>query len=108
MTAKVLKESARQSDLPARFGGEELILVLPAADLVAAEKIGEKIRRTISECRITKRSTGALLPRVTVSVGVAQLRSGETMADLIKRCDHAPSSSEADRQKSYRNRSSNW
>lgn len=40
----------------------------------------------VSECRITRRSTGELLPAITVSIGVAQFRPGESAAQLIERC----------------------
>ncbi|MBC9884166.1 diguanylate cyclase, partial [Bradyrhizobium sp. INPA01-394B] len=42
----------------ARYGGEELIAVLPDADLAACTDIAERIRRAIAECTITRRSTG--------------------------------------------------
>jgi diguanylate cyclase len=89
LIAKVLRERVRDQDLPARYGGEELIGVFPDSDLRACAAVGEAIRRAISECKITRRSTGEVLPGVTVSIGVAQLRPGESMADLIERCDRA-------------------
>jgi len=89
LIAKVLRERVRDQDLPARYGGEELIAVFPGSDLKASVAVGEAIRRLISECKITRRSTGEVLPGVTVSIGVAQLRPGESMADLIERCDRA-------------------
>ena len=89
LIAKVVRERVREQGLPARYGGEELIAVLPDLDLEACAAIGESIRRSISECKITRRSTGQVLPGVTVSIGVAQLRHGEAMAELIERCDQA-------------------
>ena len=38
---------------------------------------------------MTRRSTGEALPGITVSIGVAQFQGGESMADLIDRCDQA-------------------
>jgi diguanylate cyclase len=87
--AKVLREKVRDVDLPARYGGEELIAVLPDADLATCIAVAERIRHSIAECKITRRSTGEVLPTITVSIGVAQFRPGETMADLIERCDRA-------------------
>jgi diguanylate cyclase len=87
--ANVLRERVRENDLPARYGGEELIAVLPGADLATCEAVAERIRRSISECQITRRSTGEILPSITVSIGVAQFQLGESMADLIERCDRA-------------------
>jgi diguanylate cyclase len=89
LMAKVLRERVRETDLPARYGGEEMIAVLPGADLAACESVAEDIRRSISECRISRRSTGEALPGITVSIGVAQFRLGESMTDLIERCDGA-------------------
>jgi len=89
LMAKVLRERVREIDLPARYGGEELIAVLPGAELATCHDVAERIRRSISECSITRRSTGEVLPSITVSIGVGQFRLGESMADLIDRCDQA-------------------
>jgi diguanylate cyclase len=89
LMAKVLREKVREQDLPARYGGEELIAVLPDADLAACAGIAEVIRRAIAESRITRRSTGEVLPNITISIGVAQYRSGEAITDLVERCDRA-------------------
>jgi diguanylate cyclase len=89
LIAKVLRERVRDQDLPARYGGEELVAVLPNADLKTCAAVGEAIRRAISECKITRRASGEVLPGITVSIGVAQLQHGESMADLIERCDRA-------------------
>ena len=89
LMATVLSERVRDGDLPARYGGEELIAVLPGADLAGCKAVAEAIRRSISDCRITRRSTGELLPRITISIGVAQFQPGESAADLIERCDRA-------------------
>jgi diguanylate cyclase len=89
LIAKVLRERVRDQDLPARYGGEELIAVFPDSDLQTCAAVGESIRRSISDCKITRRSSGEVLPGITVSIGVAQLQAGESMVDLIERCDRA-------------------
>lgn len=89
LMAKVLRERVREIDLPARYGGEELIAVLPGADLATCAMVAERIRRSISECQITRRSTGEVLPSITVSIGAGQFQLGESMAELIERCDRA-------------------
>jgi diguanylate cyclase len=89
LMANVLRERLRETDLPARYGGEELIAVLPGTDLATCVAVAERIRRLISECSITRRSTGEILPSITVSIGVGQFQLGESMADLIDRCDRA-------------------
>jgi diguanylate cyclase len=89
LIAKVLCERLREGDLPARYGGEELVVVLPGADLRIASEVAERIRRAVFEGQIIRRSTGEKLPGITISVGVAQFRGGEPLADLIDRCDRA-------------------
>ncbi len=89
LMSKVLREGVRESDLPARYGGEELIAVLPGADLDTCAAVAERIRRSIAECHLSRRSTGEALPGITVSIGVGQFQPGKSMTDLIDRCDRA-------------------
>ncbi len=89
LMAKVLREMVRKQDLPARYGGEEMMVVMPDADLAICAGIAEAIRSAIAERRITRRSTGETLPGISVSIGVAQYRNGEAMTELIERCDRA-------------------
>jgi diguanylate cyclase len=89
LMAKALRDGLRENDLPARYGGEELIAVLPGAELAVCEAIAERIRRAVAECEITRRSTGEILPGLTVSIGVAQFRPGESMTQFLERCDGA-------------------
>jgi diguanylate cyclase len=89
LMAKVLRDKLRKGDLPARYGGEELIAVLPSADVATCAAVAERIRHAIAECSITRRSTDEVLPQMTISIGVAQFQPGESMGDLIERCDRA-------------------
>ena len=50
--ARVLRESSREIDHPARFGGEELALVLPGTDLEGAFNVAERVRQQIDALRI--------------------------------------------------------
>lgn len=89
LVAKALQAQVRENDLAARYGGEELIAILPGADLAVCTAVAERIRRGIAEGKITRRSTGEELPGITVSIGVGQFQLGESMEDLIDRCDRA-------------------
>jgi len=89
LVAKVLRDGVRENDLAARFGGEELIAILPGADLTVCTAVAERIRREIAAGKITRRSTGEELPGISVSIGVGQFQLGESMEDLIDRCDRA-------------------
>lgn len=89
LVAKAVRDRVRDTDLPARYGGEELIAVLPGADLATCAATAERIRQALADCKITRRSTGESLPGITVSIGVGQFQPGESMEDLIDRCDRA-------------------
>lgn len=85
----MLLDNIREGDLAARYGGEELIVVLPGANLQTCEKVAERICRRISDAKLKKRTTGEEIGNVTVSIGVAQFRSAEAANMLIRRCDQA-------------------
>jgi diguanylate cyclase len=87
LVAKVLQDNVREGDLAARYGGEELIAVLPGADLEVCAGVAERIRSRISEARLTRRTTGKEISSVTVSIGVAQFRMPESAEAMIERCD---------------------
>ncbi len=89
LISHVLKDNLRKQDLAVRYGGEELLGVLPGADLDVCHDVGERIRQTIGRRQVTRRSTGEILSNVTVSIGVAQFVAGEPLGDLIDRCDRA-------------------
>lgn len=89
LVGKALRSKMRDSDMPARYGGEELIAVLPDTPLELCTEIADQIRRAIEQCQIVRRSTGEVIPSLTVSIGVGQFRIGEQITDLIERCDRA-------------------
>ncbi|UTD27645.1 GGDEF domain-containing protein [Bradyrhizobium sp. WD16] len=89
LIARTAQDNVRASDLVARYGGEELMAVLPSADSEICGEIAERIRRRLAESQLVRRSTGEKLPPVTVSIGVAQFIPGEAIEALIARCDEA-------------------
>jgi diguanylate cyclase len=89
LIAHVLKENMRKDDLAVRYGGEELLAILPGADLLVCQEVAERVRQTIARRQVRRRSTGKILSTVTVSIGVAQFVAGESLSDFIERCDRA-------------------
>ncbi len=85
--ARVLKENSRDADAPARYGGEELALVLPHTDLEGAHAIAERVRAAIAAVRIP-RIDGQGVLRITASLGVAASSEGDKDA-LIAGADAA-------------------
>ncbi len=89
LVAHCMRESVRERDVPARFGGEEFAVILPSATIEIAAQIAERIRWNVESKRVVKRSTGDDLGTITMSLGVAVFRAGEDGASLIKRADAA-------------------
>ena len=83
----VLQENSRDTDWPARYGGEELALILPHTDLEGAFVIAERIRTAIEALEVP-RGNGAEPLRVTASVGVASSSAGDKEA-LVADADAA-------------------
>ena len=79
-----LLHSIRESDLAARFGGEEFLAILSDTDQEGAMAMAEKIRRTIED------ETFPVISRLTISIGVAAARAEDENEDsAVKRADAA-------------------
>ena len=87
--AAIVKGNMRGVDTAARYGGEEIALILPRTDMVSALNQAERIRAAIAEHRIALEDGEVI--RVTASFGIAAFpESGPKNAeDLVKRADRA-------------------
>ncbi len=87
--SRVLRESSREIDHPARYGGEELALVLPGTDLEGAFNLAERVRERIEALHMPLLS-GAGSLRVTTSCGVAAVpQTAPDPAALVAAADRA-------------------
>ena len=68
--ARVLRESSREVDIPARYGGEELAVVLPQADLDGAYRFAERVRTGIARLDVPLLDRAGTVG-ITASLGVA-------------------------------------
>jgi diguanylate cyclase len=89
LVSRQLLGSTRDQDVAARYGGEEFGVIMPRTTLSAGIKIGDDIRRAVCEKSVVNRRTGRTLGHVTLSIGVAQYRIGESAAELVHRADEA-------------------
>ncbi len=81
VVSRVIDSSVRSCDVAARWGGEELLIVLPGNDLASAHNVAERVRSVVEALVIDG------LGQVTISAGAAQLNPGETMETLLARAD---------------------
>ncbi|MCK6427059.1 MAG: GGDEF domain-containing protein [Burkholderiaceae bacterium] len=87
--AQVLQRHVPAAGLAARIGGEEFALLLPPTSVDEAGRLAEKVRATIAGSRIRRQGAGDPLERVTVSLGVAPYRRGESPREFVDRADQA-------------------
>jgi diguanylate cyclase (GGDEF)-like protein len=82
--ASVLKNTARASDIVARYGGEEMIVLLRGANLKDSLKIAEKIRQNLENTSIKDPKNTY---KVTASFGVSIYKPVDDVESVIKRAD---------------------
>lgn len=85
--AAVLRHHTKNDMLAARYGGEEFGIVVPQSRLHEAMSLAASIHQSVKSKRLSRRSTGETLGSVTISIGVAEFKSGETVSSLIGRAD---------------------
>lgn len=85
--ARVLRDCSRDVDEPARYGGEEMVVILPQTDLEGAFRAAERIRTQVEALRVPRLDGDGAIA-VTVSLGVSA-SSGATRADLVEAADLA-------------------
>jgi diguanylate cyclase (GGDEF)-like protein/PAS domain S-box-containing protein len=79
--ARLVKSTLRQSDMVARWGGEEFILLLPNTSLDSAARVAENLRAIIEH------ETFDVVEHISCSFGVSVLRENETDDELLQRVD---------------------
>lgn len=86
--AKVLVSQVRSSDIVCRYGGEEMIIVLPNTSLEIAYQRAENIRNAVQALQL--KADGTKLPQVTISLGIAVFSEhGKTSEALVRQADAA-------------------
>jgi len=81
---KLLRQHTRTTDIVARFGGEEFVVLIPHTNLEDAAAAADRLRQALASARVEP------LPNpVTVSIGVAELAAGERGEALLRRADKA-------------------
>jgi diguanylate cyclase len=82
-----LRQAIKGQDITARYGGEEFAVLLPNTAMRQALTVADHIRRAIMAKELKKKSSGEILGRVTISVGVSMLRPTDDTDSLIERAD---------------------
>ena len=83
--AEACRDALRGEDLFCRYGGEEIVVLLPGADERVALTAGERVRQRIAAIRMEEHPE----LRLTVSVGICAATIGADFRELIARADEA-------------------
>jgi diguanylate cyclase len=89
MMGDLLLKTVKGRDFPARFGGEEFAVILPNTNLKGALALAELVRNQIAQKKIIVKQTGEELRKITVSLGVSEIFSKDSVETLIERADRA-------------------
>jgi diguanylate cyclase (GGDEF)-like protein len=82
--ANVIKENLRGSDIYARWGGEEFIVLMPETKIEQALKVAERLRKSVENYNFSE------ISKLTISIGVVQKPPLEMKIDeVIIRADNA-------------------
>ena len=81
--SQVVSEAIRQSDLLARWGGEEFVILAPSSNGAKTYQAAQKLSQAIAQ------TTFADVGRITCSFGVAEYVEGDTAESLMARADGA-------------------
>ena len=82
--ADILRKEIRQTDILARYGGDEFVILMPETDINAAVSVVERVREKAESALATYGQT------VTISCGVAEWSASEiSSADVLRRADTA-------------------
>lgn len=84
--ARALGGSAREMDIPCRYGGEEFAVIVPDTPVQDARRLVERIRKSIETLQI--KFEGKTLS-VTASFGLAEIAAGDDAVNLLRRADDA-------------------
>lgn len=84
--ARILKKNLRTEDMPARYGGDELVVVLPETNERGALVVAERLRKQLEDS-IVKHAGNEV--NVRFSIGLAEFQQGMSATELIDAADHA-------------------
>jgi len=80
-TTEAVSARIRDDDIFARWGGEEFVILFGETGVERAAELAERLRKAVED------NTCGEAGSITISIGVAEHRKGESITDLINRAD---------------------
>jgi diguanylate cyclase (GGDEF)-like protein len=88
LVGRILLNNLRPTETAGRFGGDEFVVLLPGMNIAKARVTAERLRKKtmVTELAIREES---VLPPLTISIGIAQAKPGDSPEDLLAAVDAA-------------------
>ncbi|MBM3267130.1 MAG: diguanylate cyclase [Candidatus Sericytochromatia bacterium] len=87
LVAQTIRRNIREDDMAARFGGEEMLVLMPDTPLEGALVLAERLREAVASAALVGPNGDPL--SVTISIGVAQMGPDESPHDVVEHADQA-------------------
>ena len=81
--SKIIQSQLRETDVFARWGGEEFVVLIPNVDKVNSAYVGEKLRKAIEDFHFSEKYN------ITCSIGIAEVEKGDENLTIFNRVDNA-------------------
>ncbi len=81
-----MSSQVRENDLPARWAGDEFVILFGDTTEALAEQLGERLRMSVAAFDWESIAPGL---RVTISVGLSRARQGDTAESVLHRSDES-------------------
>jgi len=88
-TANLMKQHITEYHCAARYGGEEMAIIMPNTPLNKAMEIAEKIRASLAQHPLKLKGSKKSIGKVTISIGVSSFKINDSIESLIERADKA-------------------
>ncbi|MBN2017007.1 MAG: GGDEF domain-containing protein [Candidatus Cloacimonetes bacterium] len=87
---RLIQDQVRRNDIVARYGGEEITIIAPETTIEVARTLGERLRSTIEDTVLVKKTNSHPAIKATVSIGISGLTKNiVSMKDFIQKADVA-------------------
>lgn len=85
----IMRKFGGETHLSARYGGEEMAMLLLNTSEEEALNIANKIKDQLANSRLKKKNSDESIGQVTVSIGMSLMKATDTPNELIDRADQA-------------------
>jgi diguanylate cyclase (GGDEF)-like protein len=86
--AHTISDCLRPTEIIARYGGDEFVILLPDVGVEAARQIGERVRQSVMDA-VPVMPDGKTIPHPSISLGLVALRPGQTAPILLAEMERA-------------------